>query len=191
MQIYNWNYREWHCRKELRQNTPSQERIIPRTPVVRKVDPKTVEEVDDSYPRKFTCMTQSDIGLTEYTVFEDLAGFLCLEIQYPNGEHVITEPVINCFHMRAHLLCKADDKKAIVCIISLNDFTDKLILLNKNICSEGFKERLSKKEISIYVSEYKKDLVAEMVFMYLMRYATVSELPDDVGWCQNKSRCAF
>lgn len=191
MQIYNWSYREWNYQNKLHQNMSGEEILIPQAPIVTKETLNTIEEKDDAdnicEPRCMQFMTHGDRGTTLYSVFENSDGYLCLEIQYSDGEHIFTKPIIDCIHMRAHLVCEPDDKKRVVCIISLNDFSSRIILSGRRISADDFEKTLTLKNIPILVSEKKRKVVMEMVFMYLMGNATVSELPDSLGWSRRKT----
>lgn len=192
MQIYNWSYREWNYQNEIRSNLPQEEVLIPKAPMVTEVTSETIEEKEEEdnipEPRCSRFMTHGAKGTTMYTVFENSDGYLCLEIQYSDGEHIFTKPIIDCVHMRAHLVCESDYKKWVVCIVGLNDFSDRIILSGRRISADNFEEVLTVKEIPILVSKIKRKVVMEMVFMYLMENATVSELPNSLGWSKRKTR---
>ena len=186
MQIYNWSYRAWNCQNKLRHNMVHQDIRIPRASRVTEIKIPQIVTENNHYSEECQCKTQGDREVIEYTIFENSDGCLCLEIQYLDGEHIFTKPIINCIHMRAHLLRAPENKKPVVCIISLNDFTDQIILFGSYLCVDGFEKLLTKKGIPILVGRYKRKLAIEIIFMYLMEHATVSELPDLVGWHQKK-----
>ena len=180
MLIQNWSYREWNYQRKFHQNMSGETILIPAAPIVTEENSIEVKNGVEKI-RKQRCVqskTYSDGGTTKYKVFENSEGHLYLETQDLNGEHTLIQPVFDCIQMRAHMVCEPKYKRRVVCIISLNDFSNRIVLFGKRISVEYFEKVLISKKIPILIDDNKRKIALKMVFMYLMGNATVSEIPD-------------
>lgn len=129
-----------------------------------------------------------------YRIFENPDGFLGIEVSYLESEPDYTGAVINCHHMRAHCVYELHEREMAVCIIDFKDSNGsagRVVLFGGFLNAEGLAKVLQKKGITVQVGRDKKKLVWELIFSYLIKNATKSELPSSLGWHKLESDWLF
>lgn len=121
--------------------------------------------------------------LSNRAVFKNSEGKLCFEIITPDGEHIMSRPVIQKTNMKMRLFYSSiPDYDAKYAEISWDGLKEPILLAGDKLSEKGFAKLLIQSGVSIQISrEQKKDFVS-LALAYLIENATWKEVPYTTGW---------
>ena len=113
-------------------------------------------------------------------ICEDSEGALCIETFYPEGDPVISKPILSGTYYRMWQFYGAETKRCVILIAS-KDMKNPMIF-DEQVENQKFVQKLTQAGQTFLVGHDRRKSVAELVLAFLYSQAQEKVIGDHYGW---------